>query len=197
MNLTQGSANDQAGFTLLEVLVTAVILSISLLGLIALQGIAKFSSYEARQRTLAVYAASDIVERLRINKTPWIDQHLNSSGASWAVSVGKDQTVQTKPACINDNGITTASCSYADLVNNDLYSWQQLLSNAASNASSTLIDPVGCLSLSRINSQSAATATIVISWQDRESIRDAAETTGQTCGTADAKHRQFVLSTTL
>lgn len=189
--------SSQSGFTLIEVLVTAIILSVSLLGLVALQGIAKFSSYEAKQRTLAIYAASDIVERLRINKTPWIAQHLNASGASWAVSVGKDQSVQTKPSCVNSSGISTASCGYADLVSYDLYSWQQLLSSAASSANSTLIDPVGCLSLTRINSQSTASATIVISWQDREDIRDAADTTGQTCGIAGARHRQYVLSTTL
>ncbi len=42
----------QSGFTLIEVLVTAIILSVSLLGLVGLQGISKYSSYEARQNTL-------------------------------------------------------------------------------------------------------------------------------------------------
>lgn len=187
----------QSGFTLIEVLITAIILSVSLLGLIALQGVSKYSSYAARQNTLAFYAASDIVERLRLNKTPWIEQHLNSSGASWAISVGKGKTTQTKPECINDSGITTSACSYADLVNYDLYSWQQLLGASASSAAATMIDPVGCLSMTRINTQSAANITVVISWQDRENMTDRSATSGQTCGASGAKNRQFILSSTL
>ena len=38
------------GFSLLEVLIAAVVLSFGLLGLVAMQVTAKFSSYEARQR---------------------------------------------------------------------------------------------------------------------------------------------------
>ena len=187
----------QSGFTLIEVLITAIILSVSLLGLVGLQGISKYSSYEARQNTLAFYAATDIVERLRLNKKPWINQHLNTSGASWSITVGKGQTVQTKPACVNDSGITTSTCTYANLVSYDIYSWQQLLGASASGAAATMIDPVGCLSMTRINTQEVATVTVVISWQDRENMTDRSASSGQTCGASGAKNRQYILSSTI
>lgn len=187
----------QTGFTLIEVLVAAIILSVSLLGVIALQGVSKYSSYEARQHTLAFYAATDMIERLRLNKTPWLNQYLNSSNATMSISVGKGQTAQTRPACIDSNGLTTATCSSANLVNYDLYSWQQLLGASASGAAATMIDPVGCLSMTRIGSQTAANVTIVISWQDRQDMADRATSSGQTCGATGKKHRQYILSSTL
>lgn len=199
MTNSNSTIDKQAGFTLIEVLVAAIILSVSLLGVLALQGVSKYSSYEARQHTLAFYAATDMVERLRLNKTPWFNQHLATSNASLSISVGKGQTAQTKPACIDDNGITlpTATCSNADLVNYDIYSWQQLLGASSTGAAATMIDPVGCLNMTRIGAQNAATITIVISWQDREDMTDRASSSGQTCGAAGKKHRQYVLSSTL
>ena len=40
------------GFSLLEVMIAAVVLSFGLLGLVGMQATAKFSGYEARQRTI-------------------------------------------------------------------------------------------------------------------------------------------------
>ncbi|MGL5201861.1 MAG: type IV pilus modification protein PilV, partial [Aeromonas veronii] len=61
----------ERGFSLLEVMITAVILSLGLLGLVALQTHSKFASYEARQRTIASWLANDMVERVRINRDSW------------------------------------------------------------------------------------------------------------------------------
>ncbi len=63
--------SHQRGFSLLEVMITAVILSLGLLGLVALQTHSKFASYEARQRTIASWLANDMVERVRINRDSW------------------------------------------------------------------------------------------------------------------------------
>ena len=56
----------QTGFTLIEVLVTVIVLSIGLLGLAGLQAVAlKFgsASYQRSQATVLIY---DIIERMRV-----------------------------------------------------------------------------------------------------------------------------------
>jgi type IV pilus assembly protein PilV len=52
------------GFTLLEVLITVLVLSIGLLSLAALQGVALRDSHSSFQRTVATVQATDLVERM-------------------------------------------------------------------------------------------------------------------------------------
>ena len=57
------------GFTLIEVLVAFIVLTVGLLGTVALQTTAKQASYDANQRSAALALANDIVERIRANDT--------------------------------------------------------------------------------------------------------------------------------
>lgn len=59
----------QSGFTLLEVLVTMVVLSLGLLGYAGLQMASLKNSASAYQRSQATILAYDIIDRLRANKT--------------------------------------------------------------------------------------------------------------------------------
>lgn len=65
----QTSGRQQDGFTLLEVLIAAVVLSVGLLGAAALQIKGLQSAHSAYQRTIASIIATDAAERL------WIDMH--------------------------------------------------------------------------------------------------------------------------
>lgn len=58
-----------AGFSLLEVLVALVVLSIGLLGLAALQAVALKSNHGAYQHSQATILAYDMMDRLRANRT--------------------------------------------------------------------------------------------------------------------------------
>ena len=89
------------GFSLLEVMIAAVVLSFGLLGLVAMQVTAKFSSYEARQRTIANWLANDLVERARINKDSWAGQ---------GTTVVSGNAILDMPSCANNNG-TMSDCS--------------------------------------------------------------------------------------
>ena len=60
---------DQVGFTLLEVLIAVVVLSLGLLGAAALQIKGLQSAHSAYQRTVASIIAADAAERL------WLDMH--------------------------------------------------------------------------------------------------------------------------
>ncbi|MFO7907838.1 MAG: type IV pilus modification protein PilV [Pirellulaceae bacterium] len=70
--------SHQSGFTLLEVLIAVVVLSLGLLGAAALQIKGLQSAHSAYQRTVASIIAADAAERL------WLDMH---DGAMTAATV--------------------------------------------------------------------------------------------------------------
>jgi type IV pilus modification protein PilV len=187
---------QQSGFSLLEVLIAAIVVSISLLGLIVLQGISKYSTVEARQRTMAMYIATDLQDRLRLNKTAWLNQPLAANNATYSTSVsGASRTI---PDCAQTNGLM-ANCSQSDLINLDLYSFQEQLRGASVTGSdNSLLSPVGCLQLSRVNSQDAASVIITVSWQDRGKLNGSLQNSLNTsCGNGGQTHRQYVVRTVL
>jgi type IV pilus assembly protein PilV len=57
----------QRGFSLLEVLIALLVLSLGLLGLAALQTFGLKFTYQSYQRTQATYLIGDIIERMRAN----------------------------------------------------------------------------------------------------------------------------------
>ena len=61
------SENKQRGFTLLEVLIALLVLSIGLLGLAALQTTGLRSNHMASMRTTSTHLAYDISDRMRAN----------------------------------------------------------------------------------------------------------------------------------
>ncbi len=62
----------QKGFTLLEVLVAIVVLSIGLLGLAGLMATSMRNTHSAYQRTQAAWLAYDVIDRMRAN-LPYVD----------------------------------------------------------------------------------------------------------------------------
>jgi type IV pilus assembly protein PilV len=66
-----------AGFTLIEVLVALVIISIGLLGLAALQSQGLQDNKSAILRSVAVQSAADILDRMRANRTAALNGSYN------------------------------------------------------------------------------------------------------------------------
>jgi len=59
----------QTGFSLLEVLISIVVLAIGLLGLAALQTTSLKNNHSAQYRTTATVLSYDIIDRMRLNQT--------------------------------------------------------------------------------------------------------------------------------
>ena len=59
--------SKQAGFTLLEIVISIFILAIGLLGLAALQTTSLKNNHSAQYRTTATVSAYDIIDRMRLN----------------------------------------------------------------------------------------------------------------------------------
>ncbi|MBI5462892.1 MAG: type IV pilus modification protein PilV [Gammaproteobacteria bacterium] len=101
----------QRGFTLLEVLIAVVVLSIGLLGVAGLQAFGLRNNQDAYMRSQATILATDIAERMRANMT--------------GVEAGTyDQGVAVENTNCND---ATTGCTANELAQHDLYQWRTAL----------------------------------------------------------------------
>lgn len=77
MNSLGTSRQQQRGFTLVEILIALVVLSIGLLGLAALQLMSLRSNHGSAMRSQATFLAYDIVDRMRANRSAALDGAYN------------------------------------------------------------------------------------------------------------------------
>jgi len=101
-----------AGFTLLEVLVAIVIISVGMLGLAGLQARGLQNNHSSLQRTLATYQAYDMADRMRANIVGVNDGNYNNLSGT-----------PSDPGCIS------TGCTPAQLTDYDMRVWN--LSNAS------------------------------------------------------------------
>lgn len=104
-NFSNSSRNGQRGFSLVEVLITLVIMSIGMLGIAGLYVQSMQAGRTSTFRHHAVTLASDVADRIRANPT---------AGAAYAAANGVDSN------CVN-GGI---DCDAAEMAGNDILLWQ-------------------------------------------------------------------------
>ena len=105
------------GFTLIEILVALLILSISLLGMAGLQLVSMQSSSGALYRSQASMLAYDLAERMR--RTP--------SRPNYYLNKLNDKTIKS-PACLS------SGCSAQNLAIEDILQWRTSLQDIKGNA---------------------------------------------------------------
>lgn len=114
----------QGGFTMIEALVTFVILAIGLLGIVTLMMTSKTSQFEAVQRARAVSLADTIVERIRENPdalTGYLRALDNPLGQGQITSApGSD--------------CETSACDPNEVRDHDLWAWEQQLDGMRATA---------------------------------------------------------------
>jgi len=103
-------AHSQRGTTLIEVLISLLILAIGLLGMSGLQTVSLRSTQSAYLRTQASIASNDIVERVRAN--------LQGVEANSYNNIAGEATA----ACN-----TAVGCSFSELASNDIAEWKGAL----------------------------------------------------------------------
>jgi len=199
----------QRGLTLIEVLVTLTILSIGLLGVAGLQGMAKRSTHQAYQRTLATQLVDGVIERIRANPTAVASYHtgtgspLGTSTASKGKGKGKKESGKPSPDCSGVN-----ACTDTQLAAYDLWAWGQLIDGAAVTRvvdgttinTGGLVSPRGCIMFAAdAGKTNTGQISIMLSWEGLTEISDAVEAGGTVCGSGGAnsntRRRQAVVST--
>ena len=110
MTVEQRWRKDHTGFTLMEVLIAVLILSIGLLGLASLQANGLRSNFSSYARSQAVILANDMADRMRANLTEAVagTYNVNATVAARRTAPPRPATRPIWPATILPPG--TPAC---------------------------------------------------------------------------------------
>lgn len=145
----------QRGSSMLEILVTLVIVAIALLGTAGLQLNAMRVGKSSQFRTQAVFLASDILDRIEANK----DNTTGRVAGNYVIAGSGVPAALTSP-----DPCTVAACTAAQLANRDINQWENAVA---------LLLPQATWSVTA----SGVAYTSVIGWTDRSSNKNS---TGET-----------------
>lgn len=154
---SRGVAFKQKGSTLLESLVSMLVLAVGVLGLLGLQIRTLNNNQTANHRMVAVRLAETLTERAQAypggffgsgGLTPTVDAY-NLSG-SWAAL----------PAPASTTNCNTNSCTPAQWAQFDLWEWQQSVINSLPGGQATTF----------VSNEDSGQLGIMLAWRLRESV---------------------------
>lgn len=109
---SRNQPRNQKGATLIEVLVTLLVLSVGLLGMAGLQAISIKSNHSSYYRSQATFLAYDITERMRANRTSALSGSYSSTtfpNSSAEHDVTGNRAAQDKAEWLNSLAVTLPS----------------------------------------------------------------------------------------
>ena len=120
------SRRGESGFTLVELLITMLIVTVGLLGLAKLQATAVANSSVARTRALMTYQAESLAGMMRANKQFWVTTGAPAvwPGFNAPATVAPSDSGMLAPTPETCVGTTiTSVCSPQNLAYDDMYRW--------------------------------------------------------------------------
>lgn len=165
----------QEGFSLIEVLITMLILGIGLLGLAGLQARAFNAEVESFSRSQALILAADMADRIATNRS---DAKLGATSAyNTSTTYGTPYTPATACALLST---TTA----AALAAKDLCEWSEALRGATQTAGGSKVGQMtnarGCISYQAASATQPLRYIVTVAWQGRSGLGTLASDV--TCG---------------
>ena len=141
------------GFTLIEVLVSMVILSIGLLGMVGMQLTAMQNTQGGYMRAQASMMVYDVFDRMRAN-TPAV------TNGDYDLALNAETPAM--PACTG----VGANCSTDQIADFDLSSWRTIMG---------IYMPAGNGSVATVDNGTTTGVTVTVNWIDPYSAEDGAE----------------------
>ena len=162
----------QAGFSMIEVMVSLVILLLGLLGLVGLIVTSQRAETESYQRSQALLLLQDMVGRINVNRRVATCYAITTDTANGVPYLGKGSTLT--PAC--GFGTTQANT----LAANDLTNWSGLLTGSAETLGGSnlgaMVGARGCVSFDA----TASIYLVSVAWQGI--VATTAPAASLTCG---------------
>ena len=152
---------QERGATLLEVLITMLIVSFALLGIAGLQLASVRYQQTSHLRSTAITQVQVMAERIRTNANA-LSGSVDVSAYRAADAYAAATTLPTDPAC--GNGST--ACTTAESAQRDLREWRQLLAQELPGGRGSLFD----VTSGAITSVSARTVTVM--WTEKAQDSD-------------------------
>lgn len=143
------------GFTLIEILVSLLIISVGLLSFALLQAESLRATHTSMQRTKAISFATDMLERIRAN-TKAIEQYDDANAAPANLNCSDAQAA-----------VNAVDCTPVQLANFDVWDWERnLVFDDATDQRGGIVGGVGSITVTGANAP--YTVSINITWNDRK-----------------------------
>ena len=158
-------ARNEKGFTLVEVLVSAAILGVGVMGMAAMQGISFTKNVDANDLSVMTNVAADMMERIQSNRQfSWAYNNLNTAGPGNCLAGGIPA-----PAPASPFSWTNPSTAATRAIQGDCVQWRTLV------LASNLLNPQGGVQVvpvlpARADS-SAVQVTVRLQWTERTSTQ--------------------------
>lgn len=168
------------GFSLIEVMVALIVLSIGLLGIAKMEALSLSSTTVASMRSLAAIEASSLAAAMHENRGYWTNADpsgatIKAQGAAVSVTTGAPllaAALAAAPAC----NVPGTPCSVANMAAFDLKTWATTLQALLPNETATIVcsnlTPISCTvninwseNAVAINAQEAANANTSAAFQ--------------------------------
>ena len=168
---------SQRGFTLLEVLITLIILAIGMLGLANLQSKIHVTEVESYQRAHAVLLLQDMTDRINSNRK-------TAGGYATGYTLGTKSdlpdlatfTPDCETACKNDNDPAPPNCgALCSIAYTEIENWSQALQGASEQRggggnAGGMIDARGCIAQVQAANPAVGVCTpgvyrVTVAWQ--------------------------------
>lgn len=140
-------SNKNRGFSLIEVMIALLVLSIGLLGIAGMQLTGLRENQNAQYRTQAIYLANDMADRMRANPSGVAAGNYNAIDSTGNVAY------DIEPTC-------EATCNAAEIANIDAYEW--ISPNVPTSIKNTLPLGEGLIT----SNLARGTFTITVMWDD-------------------------------
>ena len=179
-SLPRGRA--ERGFTIIELLVTLVIVSIGMLGVAKMQAAAVAETGVARTRSLMTFQAEALAAMMRSNKGFWqsstaYTQNITIPAGTSATNVtGATGTVAPTTTDGTCNSPSGTGCTPAQLAYDDLKTWKTASSKAFPAASGTIV----CTG----SATTPETCDITLNWSERTVAVNRTTAAGSSSATA-------------
>jgi len=170
------------GFSLLEVMVALIVMSVGLLGVAKMQALALASTTTARMRSLAALQAASFASTMRADRAYWSTITANPNvviDAAAITSTADDNLKATTPAC--DDPATM--CTTSRIAAKDLQEWATDMSRQIPNENAR----INC---AKATATTPATCTIDISWTENQVASNAQQAAA--AGPVTTSYRLYV-----
>ncbi len=148
---------QQHGFTLIEVLVATLVLTVGILGVAAMQMVSFQTNQSAYARSQATYLAQDFFDRMRANQVGYATTTVYDS-----VDTDNTGSIPGSPNCVTNAG----GCTAQQMAQTDVREWAANFFNVESLTDYRPALPSGRGLITRTAATNEFTA--VISWDERD-----------------------------
>jgi type IV pilus assembly protein PilV len=171
--------SSSRGFSLVEVMIALIVVSLGLLGVAKLEAVSYSSTNVASKRSLAAFQAASLAAAMHVNRGYWAQTdpagaNITLQGTAYTVVSGAANLAVSLGGVAGGPGGTCTSlitpCAVTDLAAYDLLNWATNLNTALPGETAVIacgaVTPISC--------------TITINWTETSVATTSAEATQQT-----------------